>query len=148
MRVISLRSALPAAVLSMAVLAAARVDSEPAHARRGVLVSTGGVAGKIEYCTNCHGSSGQGYHGYLTMPRLAGQSPEYIESQLRSFADRSRERNLFIDMARVHGLSPDMRAALAAHFRGLDPRPIGGGPRNLVDTGKRIYERSAPSPPI
>jgi cytochrome c553 len=144
MKVISLRRALPAAVLAMAVLAAARVDSEPAHARRGVPVKTGGVAGKVEYCTDCHGPSGQGYHGYLTMPRLAGQSSEYIENQLRSFAERSRERDLFINMARVHGLSPDMRAALAAHFQGLNPRPIGGGPRNLLGTGKRIYDEGIP----
>jgi cytochrome c553 len=47
-------------------------------------------------------------------------------------------------MARVHGLSPDLRAALAAHFRGLDPRPIGGGPRNLLGTGKRIYDEGIP----
>jgi cytochrome c553 len=144
MKVISLRRALPAAVLAMAVFAAARVDSEPAHARRGVPVRTGGVAGKVEYCTDCHGPSGQGYHGYLTMPRLAGQSSEYIENQLRSFAERSRERDLFINMARVHGLSPDMRAALAAHFQGLNPRPIGGGPRNLLGTGKRIYDEGIP----
>ena len=133
--------ALSAAVLAMAVLAAARVDSKPAHARHGVPVRTGGMAGKVEYCTDCHGPSGQGYHGYLTMPRLAGQTPEYIDKQLRNFADRSRERNLFINMARVHGLSS---AALAAHFRGLDPRPIGGGPRNLLGTGKRIYGEGIP----
>jgi len=144
MRVISLRWALPAAVLAMAVFATARVDSEPAHARRGVPVRTGGIAGKVEYCTDCHGPSGQGYHGYLTMPRLAGQTPEYIDKQLRNFVDRSRERNLFINMAKVHGLSPDLRAALAAHFRGLDPRPIGGGPRNLLGTGKRIYDEGIP----
>jgi cytochrome c553 len=63
------------------------------------------MVGKVEYCTDCHGPSGQGYHGYLTMPRLAGQTPEYVDKQLRNFADRSRERNLFINMARVHGLS-------------------------------------------
>ena len=78
------------------------------------------------------------------MPRLAGQTPEYIENQLRSFAERSRERDLFINMGRVHGLSPDMRAAMAAHFRGLDPTPIGGGPRNAVATGKRIYDEGIP----
>ena len=136
--------ALSAAVLAMAVLAAARVDSKPAHARHGVPVRTGGIAGKVEYCTDCHGPSGQGYQGYLTMPRLARQTPEYIDKKLRNFADRSRERNLFINMARVHGLSSDLRAALAAHFRGLDPRPIGGGPRNLLRTGKRIYDEGIP----
>jgi cytochrome c553 len=144
MKVIGLQWALPAVVLAMVVFTAARVDSEPVNARRGVTVRTGGIAGKVEYCTDCHGPFDQGYHGYLTMPRLAGQTPEYIDKQLRNFADRSRERNPFINMARVHGLSPDLRAALAAHFRGLDPRPIGGGPRNLLGTGKRIYDEGIP----
>jgi cytochrome c553 len=147
MRVTSLRLALQAAILATVLSASARVDSaEPGHSRRDLAARTehGGVAAKAEYCTDCHGPSGQGYHGYLTMPRLAGQTPEYIEKQLRSFAERSRERDLFINMGRVHGLSPDMRAAMAAHFRGLDPRPIGGGPRNLLGTGKRIYDEGIP----
>ena len=147
MTVTSLRLALQAAILAIAVSAAAPVGSaEPGHSRRGLAARTehGGVAAKAEYCTDCHGPSGQGYHGYLTMPRLAGQTPEYIENQLRSFAERSRERDLFINMGRVHGLSPDMRAAMAAHFRGLDPRPIGSGPRNLLGTGKRIYDEGIP----
>jgi hypothetical protein len=33
---------------------------------------------------------------------------------------------------------------LAAHFRGLDPKPIGGGPSNAVATGKRIYDEGIP----
>jgi cytochrome c553 len=147
MRVTSLRLALQAAILAIVVSAAARVDSaEPGRSRRGLAARTehGGVAAKAEYCTDCHGPSGQGYHGYLTMPRLAGQTPVYIENQLRSFAERSRERDLFINMGRVHGLSPDMRAAMAAHFRGLDPTPIGGAPRNAVATGKRIYDEGIP----
>ncbi len=144
MRVISLGWALPMAVLAIAVLSTARVDSEPAHVKRAAQVRSGGVGGKIEYCTDCHGPSGQGYHGYLTMPRLAGQTPDYMENQLRNFAERSRERDLFINMARVHGLSPDMRATLAAHFHGLDPKPVGGGPRNLLGTGKRIYDEGIP----
>ena len=147
MRVTSLRLALQAAILATILSAAARVDSaEPGHSRQALAARTehGGVAAKAEYCTDCHGPSGQGYHGYLTMPRLAGQTPEYIENQLRSFAERSRERDLFINMGRVHGLSPDMRAAMAAHFRGLDPRPIGGGPSNAVATGKRIYDEGIP----
>jgi cytochrome c553 len=147
MKVIGLRLALPAAILAIVFCAAARVDSaEPGHSRGGVAVRTeqGGVGAKAEYCTDCHGPSGQGYHGYLTMPRLAGQTTVYIDNQLRNFAERSRERDLFINMSRVHGLSPDMRSALATHFRGLDPRPIGGGPRNLVGTGKRIYDEGIP----
>jgi cytochrome c553 len=131
--------ALQAAIGAIALSAADRVDGA---ARGGV--SKGGVAAKIEYCKDCHGLSGQGYHGYLVMPRLAGQNPEYIENQLRAFIARSREKDLFINMAKVHGTSPEMQAALAAHFKDLNPPPFGGGPTHLVGTGKPIYEDGIP----
>ena len=57
-----------------------------------------GVRAKAEYCTDCHGLSGQGYQGYLVMPRLAGQQTEYLENQLRAFAEHTRQRNLAIAM--------------------------------------------------
>jgi cytochrome c553 len=145
MKVISLRLAFRAAIVAVALSTTARVGSaETAHSRPGARTEYGGLQAKTEYCTDCHGSSGQGYHGYLTMPRLAGQTTQYIENQLRNFAERSRERDLFINISRVHGLSPDVRTALAAHFRGLDPMPIGGGPRSLVTTGKTIYDEGIP----
>jgi len=147
MKVISLRAAVSAVILVAAVCTAARVTpAEPAHARRGLAhgPERGAASSKADYCTDCHGPSGQGYHGYLTMPRLAGQTPEYIVNQLRNFAERSRERDLFINMSRIHGLGADQRAALAEHFHGLNPSPIGGGPQNLVGEGRRIYQEGIP----
>ena len=139
MRLVISLLALQAAVGAIAFSTAGRADG----AARGV-VSKGGVAAKIEYCKDCHGLSGQGYHGYLVMPRLAGQNPEYIENQLRAFMARTRERGLFINMARIHGTRPDMQAALAAHFRDLNPPPFGGAPRHGVATGRQIYEDGIP----
>jgi len=139
MRLVISLLALQAAVGAILFSAADRADG----AGRGV-VSKGGVAAKIEYCKDCHGLSAQGYHGYLVMPRLAGQNPEYIENQLRAFMARTRERGLFINMARIHGTSPDMQAALAAHFRDLNPPPFGGAPRHGVATGRQIYEDGIP----
>jgi cytochrome c553 len=139
MRLVMAMLTLQAAVVAIAFGVAGRADSA---ARNGV--SRGSVEAKIEYCKDCHGLSGQGYHGYLTMPRLAGQNSEYLENQLRAFIARKREKDLFINMARVHGTSPDMQAALSAHFRELNPPPAGGGPRQLVSTGKQIYEDGVP----
>jgi cytochrome c553 len=137
MKVSSLKVASQTAILAIACLAAGYADAADRTAR-------GGVQGKIEYCKDCHGLSGQGYRGYFTMPRLAGQQPEYLENQLRNFAERSRDKDLIINMSGVHGLGPEMRAALAAHFKNLDPPPVGGGPRNLVATGKKIFEEGVP----
>ena len=132
-------TAFQAAFLAAVFAAADRVDGVTRHGS-----SRGSIEAKIEYCKDCHGLSGQGYHGYLIMPRLAGQNPEYIENQLRAFVARTREKNLFINMARVHGTSPGMQSAIAAHFRDLNPPPFGGGPRQLAGTGREIYENGIP----
>ena len=97
---------------------------------------------KIEFCNDCHGLSGQGYRGYLSIPRLAGQPTEYFENQLRAFAEHRRQSKMMYDVART--LNPGMRRALAAHFRDLNPRPLGGAPKGLVETGKKIYEEGIP----
>jgi len=138
MKFIGLHSALLTAILAIAFSLAGSADGSGRNAPRPR------AASKIEYCKDCHGASGQGYHGYLVMPRLAGQTPEYFENQLRAFAERTRERALFINMARVHGMSPEMRAALATQFSGLNPSPFGGGPRHLVATGRQIFQEGVP----
>jgi cytochrome c553 len=93
---------------------------------------------KVAYCKTCHGLSGEGYRGYYPMPRLAGQQTDYLESQLRDFAEGRRLSPLMFNVARV--LNPSMRSELAAHFRDLNPKPIGGAPRELMTIGKEIYE--------
>jgi cytochrome c553 len=143
MKVISLQLMLPAAILAI-VFSLAGGASGSDRDRDGDRAARPHAQGKIEYCMDCHGMSGQGYHGYLVMPRLAGQTPEYIENQLRAFVEHRRDRGLFINMARVHGVSPELRTALAAQFRGLNPRPFGGGPKNVLDTGRKIFEEGLP----
>lgn len=100
------------------------------------------IQAKLEYCKTCHGLSGQGYRGYFPMPRLAGQQPQYLENQLRAFIERRRTNPIMANVA--HVLSPTMVSALAAHFKNLDPRPFGGGPRGSIAVGKRIYEEGLP----
>jgi cytochrome c553 len=98
---------------------------------------------KVLYCKTCHGLSGQGYHGYYPMPRLAGQQPQYIENQLRAFIEHRRKNAIMANVA--HALSPSMLSALAHHFRDLNPPPLGGGGSGgAVATGKRIYEEGLP----
>src|SRR5271165_3570111 len=104
---------LPAVALAVVFSAAGHAQDRdaPSFARQG-------LQAKIEYCTDCHGSSGQGYRGYFTMPRLAGQQPQYIENQLRAFIERRRTNPIMQNVA--HVLSPSMIAGLATHFRELN----------------------------
>ena len=104
----------------------------------------GSLQAKIQYCSDCHGPSGQGYRGYFPMPRLAGQTTEYLENQLRAFIERRREPHMAMVMSKVHGASPALQTALAAHFNALNPPPFGGAAKQLAGEGKDIYEQGVP----
>jgi cytochrome c553 len=132
----ALGPALPVAMLTAVLLAAA------GHAQDVIRTERGGFEAKLEYCKTCHGLSAQGYRGWFPMPRLAGQQPQYLENQLRAFTERRRTNPIMTNVA--HALNPSMVSALAAHFRVLDPRPIGGAPRQSLATGRRIYEEGIP----
>lgn len=128
--------ALPVVMLTATLLTASGYAQSVVRAERG------GFEAKLEYCKTCHGLSAQGYRGWFPMPRLAGQQPQYLENQLRAFTERRRTNPIMANVA--HALSPSMVSALAEHFHHLDPRPIGGAPRQSLATGKRIYEEGVP----
>ncbi len=98
---------------------------------------------KVAYCKTCHGVSGQGFRGSFPMPRLAGQQSEYIQNQLQAFIDRRRTNPVMFNVA--HVLNPSMVRALGAYFKDLNPPPLGGGPKDDVAEGKRIYLDGIPS---
>jgi cytochrome c553 len=105
-------------------------------------VSQAELKGKTDYCKTCHGLSGQGFRGSYPMPRLAGQQPEYLENQLQAFIDRRRSNPVMFNVA--HVLNPPLLKALAEHFRGLNPKPLGGAPKDIVSEGKKIYDEGIP----
>jgi len=127
-------SGLRAVLYSVALTVACSVTS---HAQE-----RGGFEAKVEYCKTCHGLSAQGYRGWFPMPRLAGQQPQYIENQLRAFIERRRSNPIMANVA--HVLSPSTISALAAHFKNLDPPPIGGAPHRSLGLGKEIFENGLP----
>jgi cytochrome c553 len=105
-------------------------------------VSQAELKAKTDYCKTCHGLSGQGFRGSYPMPRLAGQQPEYLQNQLQAFIDRRRNNPVMFNVA--HVLSPPLLKALAEHFRDLNPKPLGGAPRENLAEGKKIYEEGIP----
>jgi cytochrome c553 len=137
--IISLLMAVPTAILVLTLSVVGRAGEADIGAG-----SHSHLQAKIEYCKDCHGRSGQGYVGFLPMPRLAGQTPAYLENQLRAFVERRRDPGSFLNMAKIHGVSPALRVALAAHFRDINPGPYGGAPTHLAAAGKRIFEDGVP----
>src|ERR1700676_710458 len=129
----SSRSVLLTAAFAIAVSAAGHAEDKDKAA-----VPKQEFEAKAAYCKTCHGVSGQGFRGAFPMPRLAGQQPEYLENQLQAFIDRRRTNPVMFNVA--HVLRPPMLTALSAHFKDLNPKPLGGAPKELVATGKKIYQ--------
>jgi cytochrome c553 len=122
----------------------ASVAAAAANAQEGAgTVSQAELRAKTDYCKTCHGVSGQGFRGSFPMPRLAGQQPEYLKNQLQAFIDRRRTNPVMFNVA--HVLSPPMLEGLSTYFKNLDPKPLGGAPKELMAEGKTIYEEGIPS---
>ena len=135
MKIVGSSVILPA-VIAIALSAGARAQDKDT-------VSQPELQAKIDYCKTCHGFSGQGYRGFYPMPRLAGQQSDYIENQLQAFIERRRQNPVMFNVA--HVLNPAMVKGLAAYFGGLNPKPLGGAPKELVAAGKKIYEEGGPT---
>lgn len=103
----------------------------------------------VRNCTWCHGTSGQ---GYTVAPRLAGQRPQYVESQIRSFHDHLRN-NPFSKQymwSAVAALGSQGAHDLALYFAAIPPKPASDGDRNLAAKGRTICMEGIPdaiSPP-
>lgn len=119
--------------------------SAPAYAQGKAApgVSAQVLKAKTDYCKTCHGIEGQGFRGSFPMPRLAGQQPEYIANQLQAFIERRRTNPVMFNVA--HVLDPAMVNALSEYFKDLNPKPLGGTPKELVPEGREIYEQGIPS---
>jgi len=133
------------AVLAVAAAAAVQAQDRKQDKAKGELAPAE-LKAKLDYCKTCHGLSGQGFRGSYPMPRLAGQQPEYIENQLQAFIDRRRSNPVMFNVA--HVLSPQMVRALADDFRNLNPKPLGGAPRDNIAEGKKIYQEGIPKSDI
>ncbi len=69
-------------------------------------------------CGQCHGAAGQGVG--TTFPKLAGQSAEYITSQLKAWKDGKRTNDPLHLMTGISSkLNDDQVAAVAAYYASL-----------------------------
>ena len=127
--------------LSLAALVVI-ASAAASRAEESATVSPRDLDAKINYCKTCHGTNGQGFRGAYPMPRLAGQQTEYLENQLQAFIERRRTNPVMFNVA--HVLSPAMLKGLATHFKDLNPKPLGGAPRELANAGKKIYDEGVP----
>jgi cytochrome c553 len=145
MKGVRVRLVLSAAMLTIFFSAAAGADRAIAAD-----VSPQQLKAKLDYCEVCHGVSAQGFIGYFPVPRLAGQQVEYIENQLKGFVEHKRANTASPEKTNVmfnvgHVLSPEMIKALAESFHKLNPKPLGGAPKENLAAGKKIFEEGIAS---
>lgn len=136
-------AALSTSLAAIALLATAAVAPALAEDKDAAPVSAQELKAKTDYCKTCHGISGQGFRGSFPMPRLAGQQPEYLKNQLEAFIQRRRTNPVMFNVA--HVLRPPLVTALTTYFKDLNPKPLGGAPKELAAAGKKIYEEGVPS---
>jgi cytochrome c553 len=67
-------------------------------------------------CDACHGAYGEGMAA-AHVPRLTGQSAEYLKKQLDNFADGSRDSPVMSNFAKA--LTEERRLELAARYAGM-----------------------------
>jgi len=133
-----LRVAVQAAILAILIPGAA-------HARDDAGLSPA-VREKLGYCRNCHGNHYQGFTGYFTAARLAGQQEQYILNQFNSLGKHVRDDPVakrFRWPVLSHG-TPDLWPGIAKYLSRLDAPPAADGPRHLVEAGRKIFEDGVP----
>jgi cytochrome c553 len=105
--------------------------------------SRAGESAAVRNCTWYHGTGAQ---GYTVAPRLAGQRPQYIMSQIRSFREHSRN-NPFSKQymwSAVAALDPHTARDLANYFATIRPKPANDGDSTLASRGRTIYMDGIP----
>ena len=103
----------------------------------------GEMSAAIRNCGWCHGTSGQ---GYANAPRLAGQRPAYIERQLMSFRNHTRDSPASKQYmwGAAEGVSPLLARNLAIYFSGIPPKAAHDGHLELAAIGRGIFEEGLP----
>ena len=136
---------MPSLALILALVSASPVRAQNANANANAnadAVPQKNVAAKLAYCEVCHGVAAQGFNGYYPIPRLAGQQIAYIENELQGFVEHKRTNNIMFNVG--HVLSPAMIKALATDFHDLNPKPLGGAPKDMVSAGEKIFQQGLP----
>jgi cytochrome c553 len=82
-------------------------------------------------CEACHGAHGEGMAA-AHVPRLAGQSADYLRKQLDDYADGARDNPIMANFAKV--LSKQQRSRFAARYASM-PAPVISTPASIGAVG-------------
>ena len=95
---------------------AAGVDEPELAAVGRYLYQSGNKYSGVAACASCHGAKAL---GTSSLPRLAGQYPSYLESQLKLFNKRERTNDNAVMHSVAQKMTPFEMAAVAQYLGGL-----------------------------
>ena len=127
------------ALTAQGALAQAPASPLQGHADAGAVLAR-------QTCAACHGADGN--PTAPSYPRLAGQFPEYIAKQLRSFkapAGQRAHRASAIMQPLAATLSEQQIVDLAAYYAKQKPGTFASVNTELVEAGRKIYFQGNPS---
>jgi cytochrome c553 len=122
----------------LATAAAAEPIAKPDLAKGQTIVS--------QMCAACHGADGNS--PAAANPRLAGQTAEYLEKQMRNFKaapGKKPERDNAIMAGMVASLSADDMRNVAAFLASQKPKGGVSRSRELVFVGQKLYRGGNPA---
>jgi cytochrome c553 len=132
----TLAAACVAASIGVVWVAPAASPRQPDVAR-GAVIAAQGVAPNVPACAQCHAYSG-GSDGSGAFPRIAGQSPYYLDKQMQDFTSGVRSNAVMTPIAQ--GLSSDDIADVAAYYASVVSPflPLSSGDPTLVKRGEQL----------
>jgi len=96
-------------------------------------------------CLTCHTRGARSFLGYLPVPQIAGLPADYIQIQLKAYAEGRRQPDVWLPRyADVHGIPEKQGKAIAQYISGLPPSPHPDGSADLVEQGDKIFHNGAP----
>lgn len=94
------------------------LPADPGLAARGrQIYERGGTATEVAACIGCHGERAQGSE---SLPRLAGQFPAYLATQLKNFGSRERTNDNAVMQTVAVRMTGEEIEAVAAYLGSLD----------------------------
>jgi cytochrome c553 len=108
------------------------------NAYRGAKIAAWGTPKGVASCSSCHGYDGVG-NGQSLVPRLAGQTTEYLVQQLDKYAEGRRDNVYMTNFSQR--LSPQERADVAAYYASLGsgfPPPRDESTSSLLERGRQL----------
>ena len=95
-------------------------------------------AGPVPACVSCHGEQGQG-NADLDYPMLAGLQSEYLQAQLKAYAEGTRQSTTMQTI--VRDMTTQQMCDAAAYYASLEPAETGPSDADdvLLEQGRRLY---------